>query len=83
MARVDSPSFSEAYLYQCLTGRRDMGPAEARRVVDATNGELHLWDICQATWGAIWPELMSQAAAPDFAETKMHAASMRVAKEAA
>jgi DNA-binding transcriptional regulator YdaS (Cro superfamily) len=56
---------SEAYLYQCLTGRRDMGPAEARRVENVTGGELMRWHLCQKTWHRIWPELADAEGAPE------------------
>ena len=55
---------SEQYLYQCLTGRRDMNPAEARRVERETESEVRRWDICQKTWHLIWPELIGTAGAP-------------------
>jgi DNA-binding transcriptional regulator YdaS (Cro superfamily) len=55
---------SEQYLYQCLTGRRDMNPAEARRLEDVTGGELRRWMLCQKTWFAIWPELIGTDGAP-------------------
>lgn len=55
---------SDAYLYQCLTGRRDMGPTEARRCEAMTNGELHRWNLCQRTWAGIWPELIGADGAP-------------------
>lgn len=52
---------SEQYLYQCLTGRRDMNPAEARRLEEASGGELTRVALCQKTWAAIWPELAETA----------------------
>ena len=55
---------NEQYLYQCLTGRRDMNPAEARRLEDQTNGELNRQMLCQKTWRGIWPELISLPDAP-------------------
>ena len=51
----------EQYLYQCLTGRRDMNPAEARRIEDATRGEVSRRMLCQKTWEGIWPELAKPA----------------------
>jgi len=48
---------SEQYLYQCLTGRRDMGPIEARRVETESDGVLTRKMLCQKTWRGIWPEL--------------------------
>lgn len=47
----------EQYLYQCLTGRRDMNPAEARRIEEATKGLVTRKMLCQNTWSGIWPEL--------------------------
>lgn len=47
----------EQYLYQCLTGRREMSPAEARRIETQTAGELTRQMLCQRTWRDIWPEL--------------------------
>ena len=55
---------NEQYLYQCLTGRRDMNPGEARRLETATAGELHRWNLCQKTWHRIWPELVDTEGAP-------------------
>lgn len=54
---------SEQYLYQCLTGRRDMGPAEARRVETESDGVLTRQMLCQKTWQGIWPELAEKAVA--------------------
>lgn len=51
---------SDAYLYQCLAGLRDMNPAEARRLESATGGELSRRQLCQRTWAAIWPELITE-----------------------
>jgi DNA-binding transcriptional regulator YdaS (Cro superfamily) len=59
LAKVD-----EAYLYQCLTGRRDMNPAEARRCETVTAGALRRWSLCQKTWYLIWPELIGIEGAP-------------------
>lgn len=55
---------SEQYLYQCLTGRRDMGPIEARRVEMESGGVLTRKMLCQKTWFGIWPELLSNPDAP-------------------
>ena len=52
----------EQYLYQCLTGRRDMNPAEARRIEQETGGVLTRQMLCQKTWHGIWPELASKDA---------------------
>jgi DNA-binding transcriptional regulator YdaS (Cro superfamily) len=55
---------SEQYLYQCLTARREMGAAEARRVERDSGGEIRPWDVCQSTWHEIWPELIGTDGAP-------------------
>lgn len=51
----------EQYLYQCLTGRRDMNPAEARRLETETSGQLTRQMLCQKTWAGIWPELIGES----------------------
>lgn len=53
-----------AYLWQCLTGRRDMNPGRAREIEAMTRGELRRWHLCQKTWHQIWPELMRHKDAP-------------------
>lgn len=54
---------NEQYLYQCLTGRRDMSPAEAARIERVTKSELTRRDLCRNTYRDIWPELVAKAAA--------------------
>ena len=49
---------NEQYLYQCLTGRREMSASEAVRVEQASEGRLTRKMVCQASWQAIWPELV-------------------------
>lgn len=49
---------NEQYLYQCLTGKRDMNPAAARKAEDATKGEVTRQMLCQKTYAGIWPELV-------------------------
>jgi DNA-binding transcriptional regulator YdaS (Cro superfamily) len=53
----------EQYLYQCLTGRRDMNPERARRAEIDTHGELTRQTLCQKTYAGIWPELVEASAA--------------------
>jgi DNA-binding transcriptional regulator YdaS (Cro superfamily) len=48
---------NEQYLYQCLTGRRNMSAEEASRLEIASAGELSRKDLCQGNWRRIWPEL--------------------------
>jgi len=52
---------SEQYLYQCLTGRRDMNPAEALRIETESAGVLTRQMLCQKTWRGIWPDLEEPA----------------------
>lgn len=52
----------EQYLYQCLTGRRDMNPAQARKVEEVTDGEVTRQMLCQKTYAGIWPELAKRRA---------------------
>lgn len=50
---------NEQYLYQCLTGRREMKPAEAMRAEQETQRKLTRQMLCQKTCRAIWPDLGS------------------------
>lgn len=54
---------NEQYLYQCLTGRRDMSADEAMRVEKALGGDLTRKDLCPNVWQKRWPELASKPAA--------------------
>jgi DNA-binding transcriptional regulator YdaS (Cro superfamily) len=53
-----------AYLYQCLTGRRDMNPARALEIERQTRGEVRRWHLCQKTWYGIWPDIAKHKGAP-------------------
>jgi DNA-binding transcriptional regulator YdaS (Cro superfamily) len=55
---------NEAYLYQCLTGRREMGARVAVQVELATGGEIKRWHVCSKTWDQYWPELVGAEGAP-------------------
>ena len=50
---------NEQWLYQCLSGRRDMSPAEAIRVEAASGGSVTRQMLCQGNWAKIWPELVA------------------------
>ena len=50
-------NINEQYLYQCLTGLRDMGPSLAVRLEEATNKEITRFMVCQRKGREIWPEL--------------------------
>ena len=58
---AEKVGINEQYLYQCLTGRREMSASEAVRVEQASEGRLTRKMVCQASWQAIWPELVEQA----------------------
>jgi DNA-binding transcriptional regulator YdaS (Cro superfamily) len=47
---------SEQYLYQCLTGRRDMDPVEAVRCERDSGGVLSRFAVCRKRGPEIWPE---------------------------
>jgi hypothetical protein len=59
---ADQVGINEQYLYQCLTGRRDMSAPEAVRLEQETNGRLDRKMVCQGTWRLIWPELLKEQA---------------------
>lgn len=48
---------NEQYLYQCLTGRREMKSSTAKRIEDESKGAITRKMLCQKTWPDIWPEL--------------------------
>lgn len=50
-------SVNADYLYQCLTGRRDMKNAEAMRIETESNGELTRQMLCQSSYMDVWPDL--------------------------
>lgn len=55
---AEKVGINEQYLYQCLTGRREMSASEAVRVEQETEGKISRKMVCQASWQAIWPELV-------------------------
>jgi len=59
---AEKVGINEQYLYQCLTGRREMSAFEAVRVEQASDGRLTRKMVCQASWQAIWPELVEAKA---------------------
>lgn len=54
---ADLLGINEQYLYQCLTGRRDMDAATAMKVELESGGALRRQMLCQSTFKAIWPDL--------------------------
>ncbi len=64
---------NERYLYQCLTGRREMAPESAVLLEKASNAEISRLDVCHKTGKGIWPELA--AAAPPPSQQPPHSAA--------
>jgi len=58
---AEKVGINEQYLYQCLTGRREMSASEAVRVEMESEGRLNRKMLCQESWKGIWPELVEQA----------------------
>ena len=58
---AEKVGINEQYLYQCLTGRREMSASEAVRVEQQTEGRVTRQMVCQGSWQGIWPELVEQA----------------------
>jgi len=55
---AEKVGMNEQYLYQCLTGRREMSAWEAVRIEQETEGRVNRKMVCQGSWKAIWPELV-------------------------
>ena len=55
---AEKHSVNEQYLYQCLTGRRDMKNSEAMRLETESGGEVTRQMLCQKTFMDVWPELV-------------------------
>jgi DNA-binding transcriptional regulator YdaS (Cro superfamily) len=55
---AEKVGINEQYLYQCLTGRREMSAWEAVRVEQESQGRLTRKMVCQGSWQSIWPELV-------------------------
>ena len=60
---ADLVSISDQYLYQCITGRRDMDATEAARVERVSGGRLRRWHL-RRDWADTWPELVGAFGAP-------------------
>ena len=56
---------SEQFLYQCLTGRRSMDPADAVRAERASSGRVRRWHVRSKDSHEIWPELVGLPEAPE------------------
>lgn len=54
----------DQYLYQCMTGRKDMKPKQAVRVERDSGGRLRRWHLRVNDWHETWPELIGVDGAP-------------------
>ena len=54
---AEKHGINKHYLYQCLTGRRDLDHAKAMNLETETKGELRRQALCQKTYATIWPNL--------------------------
>lgn len=59
---------NEAYLYQCLTGRRDMDARRAAELEAGTGGWVRRWQV-RRDWHVVWPELIGTEGAPPVPAT--------------
>lgn len=61
---AEAVAIDDQYLYQCLTGRKDMKPKEAVRVERESGGRLRRWHLRRNDWHETWPELVGTEGAP-------------------
>lgn len=54
---------NSAYLYQCVTRRRDMDARKAAELERTTAGRLRRWHL-RRDWHIVWPELVGAEGAP-------------------
>jgi DNA-binding transcriptional regulator YdaS (Cro superfamily) len=69
------------YLYQCMTGKRDIDPTEAIRIERETEGEVSRFDVCTKRGAQIWPEQWQKVLARQ-ARAAQQAAAKAVGNEA-
>lgn len=67
---AEKAGINQHYLYQCLSGRRDMGALEATRVEKESGGRVRRWHLRQSDWDLVWPELVGSKGAPKVASRK-------------
>lgn len=53
----------EQFIYQCLTGRRQMDATMASRLEKLSAGRVRRWDV-RRDWAETWPELVGIPGAP-------------------
>lgn len=60
---ADRAEISDAYLYQCLSRRRDMRTRLALHVERVSGGRIKRWHL-RRDWWEHWPELVGSKGAP-------------------
>lgn len=61
---AEANGISPRYLYQCVSGRREMDPKDAVALERSCGGRLRRWNLRTKTWHLIWPELIGAEGAP-------------------
>ena len=61
-ALAEKVGMNEQYLYQCLSGRREMSAWEAVRIEQESEGKITRKMLCQGSWKSIWTELVEAQA---------------------
>lgn len=54
---------NDQYLYQCMTGRRDLDAATAKDLEVLSGGRICVWHV-RRDWHRIWPERVGEPRAP-------------------
>lgn len=75
IAAAQALGINAQFLYQCLTGRRAMEPKMAVRLERNTNQRVRRWQVRQADWHEVWPELVGTEGAPPVPSTVTQAAA--------
>lgn len=58
-------AINPTYLYQLVTGRREMDPADAVLLERRSGLRIRRWHLRRRTWHLVWPELIGAEGAPD------------------
>ena len=61
---AEAAGMNERFLYQCLTGRRNMDPRLVVRLEQLSDGRVRRWQV-RRDWSEVWPELVGAAGAPE------------------
>jgi DNA-binding transcriptional regulator YdaS (Cro superfamily) len=73
-ALADELGLDRRYLYQVLSGRREMSPAEAVAAEQRSAGRLRRWMLRSKSWHLIWPELIGADGVPEVSTATKEAA---------